>query len=169
MNSRSGSFFKKPRSQEYLDKQELKIKKTGIRLFFDGACDIYSGGDTSSWGCVVFKDDEVLFEDFAFNVFAIISGYSNTISNFIRHYYGSDNCHVCDGNILYETNELDHIYPVKFGGGGGWLSNYKYKCKKCHREKTNTDFGFKQAKVISMKDYRDKKIIQLVLNTTHSF
>ena len=32
-------------------------------------------------------------------------------------------------------------FPVKFGGAGGWLSNYEFKCKNA-TEKTNKDFGF---------------------------
>lgn len=45
--------------------------------------------------------------------------------------------------------KVDHIFPVKLGGGGGWLSNYQLLCHKCHVEKTNEDFGWKQPKKIT--------------------
>jgi hypothetical protein len=35
---------------------------------------------------------------------------------------------------------LDHIIPVKKGGGSCWLSNYQYLCFKCHVIKTKEDF-----------------------------
>lgn len=40
--------------------------------------------------------------------------------------------------------KLDHIVPVKFGGGGCWLNNYQLLCHNCHVQKTNLDFGWKQ-------------------------
>lgn len=86
--------------------------------------------------------------DFAFAVFAIISGYTNTLRQYRNIFIGGYKCEVCGEPENYEPVELDHIYPVKFGGGGGWLSNYQFKCKKCHREKTNKDFGFKQTVVM---------------------
>ncbi len=80
--------------------------------------------------------------DFAFSVFCIIRGDMASIRNLLRLYHGGIYCIV---NKEHTDNiETDHIYPVKFGGGGGWLSNYEFKCIKCHREKTNKDFGFKQ-------------------------
>lgn len=82
--------------------------------------------------------------DFAFAVFAIIGGYTNTLRNYRSLFIGGAKCEICNDIPQYEPLELDHIYPVKFGGGGGWLSNYQFKCKQCHREKTNKDFGFKQ-------------------------
>jgi len=82
--------------------------------------------------------------DFAFAVFAIIGGYTNTLRQYRNLFIGGYKCEICGEPEHYEPVELDHIYPVKFGGGGGWLSNYQFKCKKCHREKTNKDFGFKQ-------------------------
>lgn len=82
--------------------------------------------------------------DFAFAVFAIIGGYTNTLRNYRSIFIGGIECEICNDIPQYEAVELDHIHPVKFGGGGGWLSNYQFKCKKCHREKTNKDFGFKQ-------------------------
>lgn len=82
--------------------------------------------------------------NFAFNVFAIIGGYTNTLRQYRNIFIGGYKCEVCGEPEHYTPVELDHIYPVKFGGGGGWLSNYQFKCKKCHREKTNKDFGFKR-------------------------
>jgi 5-methylcytosine-specific restriction endonuclease McrA len=76
------------------------------------------------------------------NVQCIISGHS-TILTICRFVFGSE-CSVCgiSERESCHTHELDHKHPVKFGGSGGWLSNYEFKCKKCHREKTNKDFGF---------------------------
>lgn len=84
--------------------------------------------------------------NFALAVFYIISGYSSIIRSFRSAFIGGYKCEVCGEKELFEPMELDHLHPVKFGGGGGWLSNYQFKCKKCHREKTNRDFGFKQNK-----------------------
>lgn len=61
------------------------------------------------------------------------------IDRFLNIYYG-DGCDECE----CDSYEIDHRWPVKFGGGGGWLSNYKKLCKTCHRKKTNSDFGWKQ-------------------------
>lgn len=75
-------------------------------------------------------------------VWSIITGHSSII-NICGRIFGTD-CVVCGKSEQEtgETHELDHKFPVKFGGAGGWLSNYEFKCKKCHREKTNKDFGF---------------------------
>jgi 5-methylcytosine-specific restriction endonuclease McrA len=40
--------------------------------------------------------------------------------------------------------KVDHIHPVKLGGGGSWLPNYQLLCHKCHVPKTCEDFGWKQ-------------------------
>jgi 5-methylcytosine-specific restriction endonuclease McrA len=96
--------------------------------------------------------------DFAFAVFSIISGNVNVLRNYRSIFIGGVKCEICNDVPKYEAVELDHIYPVKFGGGGGWLSNYQFKCKKCHREKTNKDFGYKSnsTKVLSaLKELRD--------------
>jgi 5-methylcytosine-specific restriction endonuclease McrA len=76
------------------------------------------------------------------NVQTVISGHSHLLS-LCRGIFGSE-CVVCgiSESDSGHTHELDHKYPVKFGGAGGWLSNYEFKCKKCHRDKTNNDFGF---------------------------
>jgi hypothetical protein len=81
---------------------------------------------------------------FANAVFSIISGYANSLRVYRRLYVGDYRCEVCGDKPDLEPVELDHLHPVKFGGGGGWLSNYQFKCRKCHRHKTNKDFGFKQ-------------------------
>lgn len=81
---------------------------------------------------------------FAVNVQIVISGHSSLL-DICRVLFGKD-CYRCGKSELetQETHELDHLHPVKLGGGGGWLSNYEFKCKKCHRTKTNLDFGWKQ-------------------------
>ncbi len=77
------------------------------------------------------------------NVQMIICGHSG-ILNICRLIFGSD-CIDCGRTEFdsHDVHELDHKHPVKFGGAGGWLSNYGFRCKRCHREKTNKDFGFK--------------------------
>lgn len=87
--------------------------------------------------------------DFAFAVFAIISGYQSTLRQYRNIFIGGYKCEICGEPEMYEPVELDHVYPVKFGGGGGWLSNYQFKCKKCHRDKTNKDFGYKQHSLVA--------------------
>lgn len=81
-------------------------------------------------------------ENFAIAVFSIIAGYSNKLRDY-RAMIAGFKCETCSST---ESIELDHIHPVKFGGGGGWLSNYIFRCKKCHVDKTNKDFGFRQYK-----------------------
>lgn len=81
-------------------------------------------------------------QNFALNVQCIISGHSHLLT--LCEIIFGKNCSVCGKPEDGIVNELDHKYPVKFGGSGGWLTNYEFKCKKCHREKTNADFGWKQ-------------------------
>lgn len=79
---------------------------------------------------------------FAWCVRNIICNAHQMPRKFITKYSG-DNCDECKNN---PGTELDHIIGVKHGGGGCWLSNYRWLCAKCHRYKTNTDFGFKTLK-----------------------
>lgn len=90
---------------------------------------------------------------FAVAVFGIIKGYPDVIAHYISVYYGGRKCHGCnrtESQILEQDDirahalELDHIRPVKHGGGGAWLTNYQLLCGKCHQNKTNQDFGWKQ-------------------------
>lgn len=85
--------------------------------------------------------------DFGYAVFAIISGYADILRQYRSIFIGGYRCEVCGDTPQYQPLELDHVYPVKFGGGGGWLSNYQFKCRRCHREKTNKDFGYKQPRI----------------------
>ena len=78
----------------------------------------------------------------ALNVQSVVSCHSHILT-ICRLIFGSD-CVICGSIETHSTHELDHKYPVKFGGAGGWLSNYEFKCKECHRAKTNKDFNFKQ-------------------------
>lgn len=82
---------------------------------------------------------------YAGEVYAIIAGSMETIDKYLGFYYG-DGCIECESKSGYE---VDHKWPVKFGGGGGWLSNYRRLCNKCHRHKTNKDFGWKEHKIES--------------------
>lgn len=76
---------------------------------------------------------------FAWAVRNIICNVHKMPGSFITKYYGNK-CDECKEN---NGDELDHIIGVKHGGGGCWLSNYRWLCYKCHRNKTNVDFGFK--------------------------
>ena len=70
----------------------------------------------------------------------IIAGRSQVVLKFLRYYYGRSGCMECSSTNF----EVDHTWPVKFGGGNCWLSNYKLLCNVCHRRKTNSDFGWKK-------------------------
>lgn len=76
---------------------------------------------------------------FTQRVFSIIAGDFSLIRFLIEKYHGCK-CSVCDET---KNLDLDHIFPIKFGGGGAWLTNYTLLCKFHHREKTNKDFNWK--------------------------
>jgi len=75
---------------------------------------------------------------FAFDIRSIICNTYQRASFYIEMYFGIC-CIKCGGNGV----QLDHIFPVKHGGGGSWLSNYQFLCNRCHRTKTNKDFNWK--------------------------
>lgn len=54
---------------------------------------------------------------------------------FVEMYYG-EKCVDCEERGC----DIDHILPVKHGGGGCWLSNFVPRCPTCHKDKTNRDF-----------------------------
>lgn len=76
--------------------------------------------------------------DFAYRVYDIISYGTSRARFLMKMYYGD----LCQNNCGNEWSDIDHIIPVKHGGGGCWLSNFKPLCKECHRDKTNKDFGY---------------------------
>lgn len=89
---------------------------------------------------------------FVEHVYFVITGKSNVIGNILYAIYGWKCCECnrdsMDINRPNEKDvrtsiEIEHTLPVKHGGGGSWLSNYKLMCFECHRHKTNKDFGFK--------------------------
>lgn len=77
---------------------------------------------------------------FALAVWAIIDGQAGKFEYFVAKYNGQK-CAVCRSR---RSLKVDHIVPVKHGGGGCWLSNYQLLCHSCHVNKTNKDFGWKQ-------------------------
>jgi hypothetical protein len=79
---------------------------------------------------------------FAFAVRGIICGHQQVISGYICS-YSDYKCMRCEHK---EVLFVDHVIPVKHGGGGCWLSNYQYLCHECHVEKTKEDFGWGQHK-----------------------
>lgn len=108
--------------------------------FCSCGCGIELSGRKSRWA----SDSCKLFANAIFN---IIAGNTQTLRLYRSRLIGGIKCEVCGvQDDLGNPIELDHLYPVKFGGGGGWISNYQFKCRRCHREKTNNDFGFKSKK-----------------------
>lgn len=77
------------------------------------------------------------------NVISIINGQTSQAGWYLKYYYG-DMCQHCNEN---EWTDVDHIIPVKHGGGGCWLSNYQLLCNSCHKIKTKKDFGWGEFKV----------------------
>ncbi len=82
-------------------------------------------------------------QDFASDVLSIINNYFGKPAYYISLYSGKKCCQ-CESKI---DLELDHIVGVKQGGGGCWLSNYRWLCKVCHNDKTNKDFNRKEYKI----------------------
>lgn len=90
---------------------------------------------------------------YAVDVFWILNGTASVIAKYMRIYCGWQ-CSKCGcgdsgkDHGLYGTIsdfQVDHIIPVKLGGGACWLSNYQILCTSCHRPKTNKDFNWKNA------------------------
>lgn len=73
---------------------------------------------------------------FASDVLSIVNNYFGVPAKYITRYAGK----VCSQCPNLHFLELDHIIGVKHGGGGSWLSNYRWLCKDCHTDKTNRDF-----------------------------
>lgn len=94
-------------------------------------CGVELGGARYRWA-------NDMCRSFAWDIRSIICNTHQIPGKYIDRYYGND-CIKC-GESGY--HDLDHIVGVKHGGGGCWLSNYQYLCKKCHRTKTNKDFGW---------------------------
>ena len=82
---------------------------------------------------------------FACAVWAIIDGQAGVLEYYVRRYNGKK-CAICGSR---QDLKVDHIVPVKHGGGGCWLSNFQLLCHTCHVEKTNKDFGWKQKQNMS--------------------
>lgn len=95
-------------------------------------------------------------ENYAVAVRNIIYGDANTISRCLRRYYGwkcsecdcDDKGHDMGANGVVAWIKVDHIIPVKLGGGACWLSNYQLLCHDCHVGKTKKDFGWKKKVII---------------------
>lgn len=87
--------------------------------------------------------------DFATYVWAIMTGHLGFITPAVRIMY-QDQCNRCGNKVgvkLVQTKawtprvdfDIDHIVPVKLGGGGCWLNNYQLLCFDCHKIKSNED------------------------------
>lgn len=79
--------------------------------------------------------------EFTYKVWAIIMGYINWFERVVYLYHGP----MCARCGEKEGTDLDHIIPVKHGGGACWISNFQYLCFDCHRIKTQEDFNWKYA------------------------
>jgi hypothetical protein len=85
--------------------------------------------------------------EYPYHVYQIISGHTNALSLYLAAYYSWE-CMMCGtkerkhktGAGIIQNIKIDHIVPVKFGGGGCWLNNYQLLCHKCHVEKGKKDF-----------------------------
>ena len=75
---------------------------------------------------------------FAVDVYRIIYGQLDVVKFYLKKYYG----YRCKCGRVRKL-KVDHIIPIKHGGGGCWLSNYQFLCHDCHVQKTNADFGWK--------------------------
>lgn len=114
-------------------------------------------------------------EYFAVAVRFILYGNAETISKYMRIYYGwkcfgcgcEDKGHDMGKNGIVAWIKIDHIIPVKLGGGACWLSNYQLLCHDCHTGKTNKDFGWnKAAPVIILPSLFNKGTQVQVSDTT---
>jgi len=85
---------------------------------------------------------------FALEVWAVIDGQTEIINRYVAKYNGR----VCARCRCRKGLKVDHVIPVKHGGGGCWLSNYQLLCHDCHVQKTNEDFGRGAFKNIKEKE-----------------
>jgi 5-methylcytosine-specific restriction endonuclease McrA len=78
--------------------------------------------------------------NYAVAVRFIVAGSTATIARYLRLYYGwkcskcgcEDKGHDFGMNGIVSWIKIDHIIPVKHGGGACWLSNYQLLCHDCH-------------------------------------
>ena len=85
---------------------------------------------------------------FAIDVWAIITGRTETITKHLKKYHrwkcsqcGSrERTHELKTGKVISRLKIDHIVPVKHGGGACWLNNYQVLCHDCHVSKTKVDF-----------------------------
>ncbi|MDB5261873.1 MAG: endonuclease, partial [Adhaeribacter sp.] len=77
---------------------------------------------------------------FATTVWAIIDGQAGVFEYYVAKYQGRK----CAGCGSRRDLKVDHVMPVKHGGGGCWLSNFQLLCHPCHVNKTKIDFGWQQ-------------------------
>lgn len=132
------------RVNHLLDPYKRKQYNSSIADYFptrqDGICRCGCGRETKAYGKG--RHYEWYSEDcsiFAHQVRGIICG--NDARRYIETYYGKE-CIDCKGSGC----DIDHVIPVKNGGGACWLSNYVPRCHKCHVNKTKKDFKWGEYK-----------------------
>jgi 5-methylcytosine-specific restriction endonuclease McrA len=85
---------------------------------------------------------------------AIIKGDLNYINRLMRYFHKHECCVCgCQPYVIEKSwvdgIQVDHIIGVADGGGGGWLSNYRFVCHRCHAKKTAYDNKVRKHKIIS--------------------
>ncbi len=129
-------------------KRHAGLSMDDVFPYIDGLCACGCRGITEKYKYTngykkYFSND---CEYFASDVLSIINNYFGKPAQYINYYSG----HKCSECCKKHDLELDHVIGVKQGGGGCWLSNYRWLCKPCHRNKTNKDFGFKNTNQIKL-------------------
>lgn len=70
------------------------------------------------------------------------------ITFYLSFYWGIPKCMDCGG----EFTDLDHHIPCKAGGGGSWISNYRFLCLSCHAKKTAVENNWLNSKHLDNKN-----------------
>lgn len=95
-------------------------------------CDVALVGRRTRWAT---KD----CNKFAYAIYSIFCGHNSHVKHYLKYCFDW-NCCVCGST---KQINIDHIIPVKHGGGCCWLDNYQLLCHPCHVKKTKKDFGWK--------------------------
>ena len=106
----------------------------------DGKCACGCGNNLPVGKPMWFSKDCQMY---AVCVWNVIGGRQEFVGYLFEKYFGNKLCFTCGEN---DWVDIDHIHPVSKGGGGCWLSNFQGLCKKCHKEKTRSDFNWTKLK-----------------------
>jgi 5-methylcytosine-specific restriction endonuclease McrA len=148
-----GTVFTQLTLNPYLRRQEVSIKNIFPKRggVCSCGCNRQLPGKKTRWAT---RDCQL----FAIDVWAIIAGRTETITKHLRKYHRwrcskcgcKDKLHEFKSGKAVTWLKIDHIVPVKYGGGACWLNNYQILCHDCHVSKTKSDFIlYKQPPVLS--------------------